>query len=281
MKKLLAFILVLSILALAGCSDTGDMLSDNTSDLSSQIETNISEIISSSEDISSEEPSSEYITNSQVDESTTTSSTESTPSSKVEETTPPTSSESDTESKTETPTTPTQPTTFFEKHNLKLSPLTTNVCFSAEENHICALEKQIKIDILTPDYLPSNFPSSNIDSSKYKRIKFEFYRGYQSDCKIESYLYIFDKYTGTILNCGYWKEINSNNATYVVSAWGDGAGGGWCTYSAFGPTDYDGFIFAMVEPKERNYDILNSADFHSIDEVIDFKNDEYYLFAAN
>lgn len=292
MKKILAFILVLSILVLAGCSKTGDMLSDTESDLSSQIEINTSEIISSSEDISSDETSSEDITSSQVDESTTTSSIESTPSSKVEETTPPTSSESSAESKTETPTTPTQPTTFFEKYNLKLTPISNDLCLNDDPNHTCPYDKEISLPIYNLDendkYLfAEEIFGNSFDPSSYKEVGYFVGAKYTYDlfsCGMTRVL-IFDKYTGTILdsraqhNQG-WQELIFND-TKILYHYTGGGGAGGRGEGIYCPVDYDGAIFMVLKGKEIPSDDIYNGKITKIDEIVDFKNDTYYLFAAN
>lgn len=293
MKKLLAFVLVLSILTLAGCSKTSDSLSDTPSDVSSQFEINTSEIISSSEDISSDETSSEDITSSQVDESTTTSSIESTPSSKVEETTPPTSSESGTESKNETPTTPTQPTTFFEKHDLKLTPISNELCLNDDPNHTCPYDKEISLPIYdlgeNDKYLfAEEIFGNSFDPSNYKVVGYFISAEYTYDlfsCGMTSTV-IFDKYTGTILlyskarNNQGWQELTYNNKK-IYTRYNAGGGAGGRGEGIYCPLNYDGVIFAVVKDLEIPDADIDAGKITKADEIIDFENDTYYLFAAN
>lgn len=294
MKKLLVLSLVLSILTLAGCSKTGNSLSYAQSDISSQIEINTSEIISSTENISSEETSSEDTTNSQIEENTTTSSAERIASSKEEEITPQTSSKSNAESKNESPTATTQPIAFFEKYNLKLTPISNELCFNDDPDHTCPHDKEISLNEKNVsenerlwDMFSKEIFGDSFEPSTYKSVNYFVGAKYTYDlfsCGMTRVL-IFDKYTGTILdsrakhNQG-WQELiyNDIKMLYQYSAGGGAGGRGEGIYC---PVDYDGAIFMVVKDKEIPSDDIYEGKITKIDEIIDFENDTYYLFAAN
>ena len=263
----------------------------NENNTSSDIDTNSSEIVSSSDESSSETETSSDEENSKTSSEVNSSQT-STPN-KTESSSTPTTSTNKTESKSETTSTPTTtpatPTTYFEKHNLKLSPLTTNVCFNIEAGHKCALEKHTKITVGDMNNYPDNdfayeAEQGGINVSEYKYIEFEIYDGWfdegYSDCGIDPMgIYFFDKYTGTYFMNAKWQEISHNGKTYKIAVYPWGFGGGMTNYIAFCPKDYDGLIVSATAIRDN--DNLTDDKVHTFDEVIDLKNDKYYLFAAN
>lgn len=280
---------VILILTLGGKSENNN---------SSDIDTTSSEIVSSADESSADSDTSSEETVSTETNSDISSSQTSTPS-KTESSSTPTTSTNQTASKNETtstPTTaPTTPTTYFEKHNLKLSPLTTNVCFNTEAGHKCGTHKKIVMetrDLATEEkYYDDLIAEGNVDIAKYNIVCFQSYDGWfdddYSNCLMDAnastggMAYVFDKYTGTILNTFFgWTDIQFDNKTYKVANIADGGGGGWIVQSVYYPKDYDGLIFAKVYEKDKN-NIMNDGKTHTIDEVIDFKNDKYYLFAVN
>lgn len=263
----------------------------NENNTSSDIDTNSSEIVSSADKNSSSNTSSDKASSATGSEEN--SSQTSTPN-KTESTSTPTTSTNKTESKNETSstptTTPTTPTTYLEKHNLKLSPLTTNVCFNTEAGHKCGTHKEISItkeNLADSEWLYNDLVSDGgIDVSKYNCLHFQSYNGWfddYSECYMndDGLALVFDKYTGIVLNTFYgWIELKYNDKTYKVAHTADGGGGGCTEQSVYCPKDYDGLIFVKTCKKDKN-NFMNDGKTHIIDEIIDFKNDKYYLFAAN
>lgn len=290
-SSIILAIVLLSVILILTLGDKGN---NNTS---SNIDTNSSEIISSTDESSSEtDTSSDEVSSGTSSEEI--SSQTSTPS-KTESTSTPTTSTNKTESKNETSstptTTPTTPTTYFEKHNLKLSPLTTNVCFNTDAGHKCGTHKKItmtKENLADKEIVYDDLVSEGkIDITKYNSLCFQSYDGWfdedYSDCRMDAnastggMAYVFDKYTGIILNTTFgWKEMQYNNKTYKAAHIADGGGGGWVVQTVYYPKDYDGLIFVKTCKEDKN-NIMNDGKIHTIDEIIDFKNDKYYLFAAN
>ena len=252
---------------------------------SSDVDTNSSEIVSSVDDTSSTETPSNEVGSEE------SSSQTSTPS-KTEITSAPTTSTNKTESKNETSstTTPATPTTYLEKHNLKLSPLTTNVCFSTEAGHKCGTHKTITVkreNLADSECFYEDVVSKgSINITEYDRVGFETYNGWFDEGYSECYLddgapfCVFDKYTGIVLETFEWNEISYNGTTHKLVSVPDGAGGGWFGQSVYCPKDYDGLVFVVIK-EDYNRNIFDDGKTHTIDEIIDFENDKYYLFAAN
>ncbi len=193
---------------------------------------------------------------------------------------------------TQTQTT-TTPTVYYEKYNLKFSSLSTNVCFNTEAGHTCGRHKTITIeqenlvDSGLFEIYKEMISMDGTDVTKYNRVCFKTYNGWfdedYSDCHFDSGapFYAFDKYTGTIFNAyNDWVQITYNGKTYKISYIPDGMGGGGTEQSVCCPKDYDGLVFVMMAENDMNREIINDGKIHTIDEVIDFENDKYYLFSA-
>ena len=189
--------------------------------------------------------------------------------------------------------TPTTPTAYYEKYNLKFSSLSTNVCFNTEAGHTCGrhktitIEKENLVDSGMFEIYKEMISIEGIDVTKYNRVCFKTYNGWfdedYSDCYFDSGapFYAFDKYTGTIFNAyNDWIQITYNGKTYKILYIPDGMGGGGTEQSVCCPKDYDGLVFVMMAENDMNRDIINDGKIHTIDEVIDFENDKYYLFSA-
>lgn len=286
MKKLLAFILALLILALAGCSKV-----DNTS---SDVDTNSSEIVSSNDESSSTETSSNETsseTSSEESSSNNSVSLQTSIPSKTETTSTLTTSIDKTESKNETSSTTTTPTTYFEKHNLKLSTISNDVCFNDDPNHTCSSNKKFNLSVMDmpemyKDFFCAELFGEQYDISKYKVIDCS----YSVDCFDSNYStpIFFDKYTGALLGYGklgnsdwpYWQELNCNNKNIYISV-NRAIFLGISAHQLYCPKNYDGAIVAIIKNKDIPYGKINDGETHTIDEIIDFENDKYYLFAAN
>ena len=189
--------------------------------------------------------------------------------------------------------TPTTPTAYYEKYNLKFSSLSTNVCFNTEAGHTCGQHKTISIrknnlvDMEAEDIYDDLISKGGIDKANYNCIHFDTYNGWFDADYSECYFnggapfYAFDKYTGTIFNAYFdWIQITYNGDTYKISFIPDGMGGGGTEQSVYCPKEYDGLVFVMMAENDMNRDIINDGKIHTIDEVIDFENDKYYLFSA-
>lgn len=277
MKKVLAFILALSILTLAGCSKTGDMLSDTQSDLSSQNNIITSDIVSSteSEDISSEEVSSDD-TSSQTSEIVSTPSAETVTSSTTESTTPPVVSNTETPS-VSTPTT-TEPKNYLEQNELKTITLNDNYCLNEEAHECVTISCGIKQRELDDD--PWAFIPETEKKSDYIYVD-AIFNGY---CGAHAII-AFDKYTGIVLNARYTtaKYLNINDTEVLAfQTWG-GGGDNYKTCNTIIPKNYDGLMFLVANENidyREFYDKQEATTVYLAD-IIDLKNDKYYLFAVN
>ena len=280
MKKAVTIILIITlILAFVGCKKIDNTSSE--SDISSE------PIISSNrENVVSIEDNTSDITVTSSEESKKNSSAV-TPSTNVNSTEKTVSKNNDTPSQT---IIKNKQSTFFEKHNLKLLPLTTNVCFNTEAGHICGTHKTItfvkdKLENLEwLDTYSDYIKDGQIDVSKYKYIMIEtgtgaFYDDYSECFKKYNHYYVFDKYTGIVFNDWVWTEILYKEKNCKIIKILDGGNAGYYEESIYCPEDYDGAVFLMTE--SYNYNKLNDGKSHTIDEFIDFENDKYYLFAAN
>lgn len=177
---------------------------------------------------------------------------------------------------------PVAPQSYFEKNNLKLSANTTNFCFNNEANHNCGIAKKITFtsENITehPLYNDESVPKEQISVSNYKFVTFETY-GDRNACLYSMISYVFDKYTGTVLAPWEWVEISYNGQTQKIISVLDGGGGGCAAQSVFCPQNYDGLVFVVIPQNHK--EIPNDGKKHTIDELIDFKNDKYYMFAES
>lgn len=301
MKKILSVILALTlILALSGCKKTNNTSSESEFSSELLISSNEEDVVSI-EDNNSETTVVNSSEESKINSSTVTPSTNVNSKVNSNETTVSTNNSSQT-------TEENKPTTYFEKHNLKLSPLTTKMCFNTDKNHVCgtdgADEKSITItitncaDMKKDEYeIACNIlAEENLDVSKYKQVLFE--NAMDFSYKIPRFpTFIFDKNTGIILShhdsvryygdqtccegMEVWTEISINQHTEKI--WSSSFGGGlyWWEWNCFCPKDYDGLVFVIMEDKNNCKGRISDGKIHTIDEVIDFENDKYYLFAAN
>lgn len=288
MKKFIALFLCLTfIFSLTACKSTKDTSLSNTSDFTSEIiyTTNDNESTLSEEKEESSIPadvsSEETVTQNSSDTGTSsTTPTPSIPTSSMQQTT---SSEIIT----------TEPQTYFDKMGLKITPLTNDICFNDDPNHVCPYDKQLAIEEKNMseysymlELFDEDFFGDSFDVTKYKKVSYTVRANYTYEwrpCGVSDAI-IFDRYTGTILYFGNlgnndwskWQEIPFNNKKiYVNFLNGFGAGGSDAELVC--PVDYDGAVFAIV--KELHTEINETIK--TIDEVIDFKNDEYYLFSAS
>lgn len=278
MKRLLALLLVFFILTLTGCN-----AAENTS---SDIDTNSSEIV-----YSTDESSSKTKTSSEEASSEENSSQTSTPS-KTESTSTPTTStnKNDTSSTPQKPSTPT----YLEKNNLKLTSINTNICFNTEE-HECMKNKKISIGAdshINIKNFASFFqyePFVSSDINKYKTVTFTLSsseNGLHWNCGSIDNVIPFDKYTGAVLAWGIigngtWREITTVNDKKIYVTQQIGHREYKYEHTIICPKDYDGIIFAVVKDVEIPWGELSYGKPYNIDEIIDFKNNEYYLFATN
>ena len=115
-------------------------------------------------------------------------------------------------SKNETVTAPideNQATTYFEKHNLKITPISNELCFNNDPNHQCPNDKDIGITVTSvPERFYYSFDvelfDDNFDISKYKAVKYYDYAVNSQkweDCHMSDVV-SFDKYSGKTIDNG-------------------------------------------------------------------------------
>lgn len=279
MKKIVSVILALTlILALSGCKKTDNTSSE--SELSSEpIISSNEEDVASIEDNSSETTVVNSSEESKINSSSMTSSTN--VNSNVNTTTENTNTSSQTTAKNE-------PSTYFEKYNLKITPISNELCFNDDPNHKCPYDKDISLQIKSidqnSDYLfDTELFGENFDISSYNEVEYHCYAVNTYDweeCNMNRVI-TFDKYTGNIIGYGTlgeygWQELNFNGKKiYVTMLNGQGAGG--YVHSVICPKEYDGVVFAVF--KNPSWSILSNQ--YKINEIVNLNNSEYYLFTAN
>lgn len=268
MKKILSVILALTlILALSGCKKTNNTSSE--SELSSEpiISSNEEDVISI-EDNSSETTVVNSSEESKINSSTVTPSTNVNSKVNSNETTVSTNNSSQT-------TVENKPTTYFEKMHLKTITLNDNYCLNTEThecvNISCGIEQR---EIKSGNDVWANIPEN--EKNKYLYVDAIF----NSHCGANTII-AFDKYTGMILNSclDNAKYFNSNGKEILAfQTWG-GGGYGYRTCNTIIPQNYDGLMFLVTNSYIELYELASKTLY--LDDIIDLKNEKYYIFAAN
>lgn len=284
MKKAIPIVLTITlILALAGCKNIDNTYSE--SELSS------APLISSTTEntVSSEDDGSDISVFSLDESKTNSSSTSVTSSASTNSKVDSSENTVSTEKSNSTQTiTENNPTTYFEKHNLKITPISNELCFNNDPNHQCPYDKDIGITVTSvPERFYYSFDvklfDDNFDISTYKAVQYYDYAVDSQkweDCHMSDVV-AFDKYSGKTIDNGTltkygWQELIFNDKKiYVMMFNGVDESGYW--HIILCPVEYDGAIFAVLgEDKDFGYITSNNC---LIEKFIDLKNDKYYLFA--
>lgn len=168
---------------------------------------------------------------------------------------------------TQTPTATPTPTanTWFDKMGFKITPWTSNLCYSNVAGHTCNSNFSISE---TTDYWNCGAGQKTVMLTHNHFC--ECFDGY-------SFLPV-DRYTGTVLEYSEeFMEFETNGKT--ISVWGArGAGGGIFEDLVVCPADYDGVVFVLAKwefPENHNANLRA----YTADEFIDFSAGNYYFFS--